>query len=260
MRVLIQRVKEASVTVEDEVISSIGKGLLVFLGIASTDDFSDIDYVVNKTLALRFPLFAAVADLGAKNASVGCTRTQSNSHGMTLWLAAQCTKPIKPGFRLLRGFDKAAASSGFSTRLQTLKTFDTADPSGLSTRLQTLRTFDRATDSQDFRQGCRLIRTFDRAADLSGLSTGPQTIRTFDKAADSVVDGTTSRPLIVGRSLGQRVSVSLDVAPLQVLSRCEMHFSVCTSHVGSGQVCMKPAELNRSLNFCSSPSLAKCCL
>lgn len=53
MRVLIQRVKEASVTVEDEVISSIGKGLLVFLGIASTDDFSDIDYVVNKTLALR---------------------------------------------------------------------------------------------------------------------------------------------------------------------------------------------------------------
>ena len=53
MRVLIQRVKEATVTVEDEVISSIGQGLLVFLGIASTDDFSDVDYVVKKTLALR---------------------------------------------------------------------------------------------------------------------------------------------------------------------------------------------------------------
>jgi D-Tyr-tRNAtyr deacylase len=37
MRVLVQRVAEASVEIDRQIISSIGKGLLVFIGIESTD-------------------------------------------------------------------------------------------------------------------------------------------------------------------------------------------------------------------------------
>ena len=53
MRVVIQRVRSASVSIGGEVKSSIGPGLLVLLGIGHEDDGSDIDYLVKKTLALR---------------------------------------------------------------------------------------------------------------------------------------------------------------------------------------------------------------
>jgi D-tyrosyl-tRNA(Tyr) deacylase len=53
MRALIQRVNEASVTVEGETIASIGKGLLVFLGISSHDAEEDIEYLSKKIAGLR---------------------------------------------------------------------------------------------------------------------------------------------------------------------------------------------------------------
>ncbi len=53
MRVVIQKVKEASVTVEGEMIASIKKGLLVLLGIENDDEQGDIDYLVKKTIQLR---------------------------------------------------------------------------------------------------------------------------------------------------------------------------------------------------------------
>ena len=53
MRVVIQRVSEASVTIDGVVKSSIGPGLLILLGIGHEDDESDIDYLVKKTSALR---------------------------------------------------------------------------------------------------------------------------------------------------------------------------------------------------------------
>ena len=48
MRVVIQRVSSAYVTVADKKISEIGSGLLILLGIAQEDDERDIDYLVKK--------------------------------------------------------------------------------------------------------------------------------------------------------------------------------------------------------------------
>lgn len=53
MRVLIQRVKEASVTVDNEVISLIHNGLLVFIGITEDDDREDILWLTKKIANIR---------------------------------------------------------------------------------------------------------------------------------------------------------------------------------------------------------------
>ncbi len=53
MRVVIQRVKEASVSVEGKVKSSIGNGLLVLLGVENTDSQEDIDWLTGKIVRLR---------------------------------------------------------------------------------------------------------------------------------------------------------------------------------------------------------------
>ncbi|MBP9017121.1 D-aminoacyl-tRNA deacylase [Porphyromonadaceae sp. NP-X] len=53
MRVLIQRVTEASVEIEHQIKSSIGKGLLVFVGIEITDSLQDAEKLAGKTAALR---------------------------------------------------------------------------------------------------------------------------------------------------------------------------------------------------------------
>ena len=48
MRAVVQRVIESSVTVSGEVINSIGKGLLVLLGVADDDCEKDADYLAEK--------------------------------------------------------------------------------------------------------------------------------------------------------------------------------------------------------------------
>ena len=53
MRIVIQRVLSASVTIGGAVRSSIGPGLLILLGVGHEDDGSDIDYLVKKTAGLR---------------------------------------------------------------------------------------------------------------------------------------------------------------------------------------------------------------
>jgi D-tyrosyl-tRNA(Tyr) deacylase len=56
MRVVIQRVKRASVSVDGIVVGAIGKGILVFLGVGEKDTEQDIEYMVNKISHLRiFP-------------------------------------------------------------------------------------------------------------------------------------------------------------------------------------------------------------
>lgn len=56
MRLLIQRVKEARVTVDEEVTGQIGPGLLVFLGIHRENDGSEISWLIQKLIHLRvFP-------------------------------------------------------------------------------------------------------------------------------------------------------------------------------------------------------------
>ena len=53
MKLLVQRVKNASVEVESEIIGKIDKGFLVLLGITHTDDEKIADYLVDKLLNLR---------------------------------------------------------------------------------------------------------------------------------------------------------------------------------------------------------------
>jgi D-tyrosyl-tRNA(Tyr) deacylase len=56
VRAVVQRVSEASVDVEGRVVSAIGPGLLVLLGVGRGDGALDVDYLVDKVLNLRiFP-------------------------------------------------------------------------------------------------------------------------------------------------------------------------------------------------------------
>ena len=52
MRAVIQRVSSASVTIDGEVRSSIGNGLLILLGVGHEDGPEDIDWLVKKTAAM----------------------------------------------------------------------------------------------------------------------------------------------------------------------------------------------------------------
>ncbi|MFO7822252.1 MAG: D-aminoacyl-tRNA deacylase [Lentisphaeria bacterium] len=53
MRALIQRVSEASVTVDGEIIGRIGRGMLIFLGVTDTDTEAEVKAVADKCLNLR---------------------------------------------------------------------------------------------------------------------------------------------------------------------------------------------------------------
>ena len=53
MRAVVQRVKSASVKVEGELVSEIGAGVLIFLGIAHEDTQTEIEYIANKVANLR---------------------------------------------------------------------------------------------------------------------------------------------------------------------------------------------------------------
>ena len=56
MRVLVQRVSEASVAIENEIHSKIGSGVLILLGIENEDNQEDIDWLCAKIAKLRiFP-------------------------------------------------------------------------------------------------------------------------------------------------------------------------------------------------------------
>ena len=48
MRIVVQRVTEAEVKVDEKITGKIGKGFLVFLGIKTTDTKKEADYLVKK--------------------------------------------------------------------------------------------------------------------------------------------------------------------------------------------------------------------
>ena len=53
MRVVVQKVSEAKVTVEGKEVSAIGRGLLVLLGIEDADTHEDIEWLTKKIIQLR---------------------------------------------------------------------------------------------------------------------------------------------------------------------------------------------------------------
>lgn len=70
MRLVVQRVSEASVTIEGNVHGSIGTGLLVLLGIGHEDNQEDVSWLVQKLISMRiFPdsegkMNCSLADVG----------------------------------------------------------------------------------------------------------------------------------------------------------------------------------------------------
>ncbi|MFH4974377.1 hypothetical protein AB6A40_001086 [Gnathostoma spinigerum] len=56
MRAVIQRVTRASVTVGDELVSSIGRGICVLVGVERDDKEDDVEYIIRKLIGIRlFP-------------------------------------------------------------------------------------------------------------------------------------------------------------------------------------------------------------
>ncbi len=93
MRTLIQRVSKASVTVDGKVVSAIGPGLLLLLGIEDADDLSDVEWLSQKVLNLRIFL----DDAGAMNRSV----LETGGEVLVVsqfTLHASCKKGNRPSF------------------------------------------------------------------------------------------------------------------------------------------------------------------
>jgi D-tyrosyl-tRNA(Tyr) deacylase len=69
---VVQRVGEASVRVDGELVGAIGRGLLVLLGVGQGDAFRDADYLADKVVNLRvFPdagglMNRSVLDIGGQ--------------------------------------------------------------------------------------------------------------------------------------------------------------------------------------------------
>lgn len=53
MRLVIQRVQHASVSIDGNIKSSIGKGLLILVGVEETDQISDVEWLVGKCAGMR---------------------------------------------------------------------------------------------------------------------------------------------------------------------------------------------------------------
>ncbi len=93
MRAVVQRVRRAGVTVAEEKIASIGKGLLVLLGVAQGDDEKAAEYVAEKVANLRIfedeagKMNLSVSDIGGELLVVS-----------QFTLLADCRKGRRPGF------------------------------------------------------------------------------------------------------------------------------------------------------------------
>lgn len=81
MRVVIQKVKKASVTVDNTVVSAIGRGLMVLVGISTNDTSEDVSRLVKKIAGLRlFEDFSQDAKLwGGKPWSISLAQEKSFS-------------------------------------------------------------------------------------------------------------------------------------------------------------------------------------
>ena len=93
MRVLLQRVRKASVTVSGETVGSAGRGVLLFLGVTHGDSRADADWLAKKTAGLRIfeddegKMNRSLLDVGGDALVVS-----------QFTLYADCRKGRRPGF------------------------------------------------------------------------------------------------------------------------------------------------------------------
>ena len=120
MRVLLQRVSRASVTVDESVVGAIERGFLLLVGAASSDTEADLDYLAEKIANLRiFP-----DDAGAMNRSaLDLLATPGSGVGMLVvsqfTLYADVRKGRRPSFTDAAPPDQAAPLvAGLAERLR----------------------------------------------------------------------------------------------------------------------------------------------
>jgi D-tyrosyl-tRNA(Tyr) deacylase len=109
MRALIQRVREASVAVDDATIAAIGPGLLVLAGVAADDGAEDRDWLARKIVALRVfndeagVMNRSLADIGGEMLVVSqFTLYASTRKGSRpSWSGAAPPAIAQPGFEAL---------------------------------------------------------------------------------------------------------------------------------------------------------------
>jgi D-aminoacyl-tRNA deacylase len=93
MKSVLQRVSQASVTVDGQIIGQIGRGILVLFGVEKNDDTAKLDYHIAKLLKLRiFPdendkMNRSIQDIGGELLIVS-----------QFTLAGDCRKGNRPGF------------------------------------------------------------------------------------------------------------------------------------------------------------------
>lgn len=93
MKALIQRVTQASVTVDGDVIGRIGAGILLLLGVEKTDDAAAVDKLLQRVLSYRiFPDTAGKMNLSLRDTGGGLLVVSQFT------LVADTRKGLRPGF------------------------------------------------------------------------------------------------------------------------------------------------------------------
>jgi len=102
MKVILQRVNSAKVEVQNSIVGSISKGLLIYLGVSKEFTNEKLDWMVNKVLNLRI----------WQSEEKGFDLSVQDIKGEILVISqftlfGDCSKGQKPNFRNAQDFDKA---------------------------------------------------------------------------------------------------------------------------------------------------------